>query len=308
MHRILASTLLLAATVSAFAPSAQHQQRQTPQHAVSKMPLQATKLAALPTIPNPFQSLPWNVEKAQKSQERKIKLERSKLHRELGIAQDATYEEIMEVVTEMIEDTSDRKRKIQIEVMKDKILQARLNERLAGLVSDIVSDDAKAQDDESNLEEEAIAELKDKKQPKEWNAPAWTQGLIVKPDQAHIKSQVQIWGIMSLMGLALPPFIQYANRFSWMVCVAQLSFRGMAKQEGGGGGFGVMRMGNGPGEKKHLKVAWLLGISITIVGAVVTYGLMPQWAKGHRLTPTLAFAMRNFIYGVACSYLQPYKG
>ena len=159
-----------------------------------------------------------------------------------------------------------------------------------------------------NLEEDAIAELKDKKQPKEWNAPAWTQGLIVKPDQAHIKSQVQIWGVMSLMGLALPPFIQYANRFSWMVCVAQLSFRGMAKQEGGGGGFGVMRMGNGPGEKKHLKVAWLLGISITIVGAVVTYGLMPQWAKGHRLTPTLAFAMRNFIYGVACSYLQPYKG
>mmetsp|Transcript_922 Transcript_922/g.2344 ORF Transcript_922/g.2344 Transcript_922/m.2344 type:complete len:309 (+) Transcript_922:221-1147(+) len=308
MHRILTSTLLLAATVSAFAPSAQQQQRQA-QHAVSTMPLQATKLAALPTVPNPFKSLPWNVEKAQKSQERKLKLERSKMHRELGIAQDATYEEIVEVTQRLIDDASDRKRKIQIEVMKDKILQARLNERLAGLVSDIVSDDAMAQGDESTLEgEKAIAELKDKKKPKEWNAPAWTQGLIVKPDQAHVKSQVQIWGIMSLMGLALPPFIQYANRFSWMVCVAQLSFRGMPKAEGGGGGFGVMRMGGGPGDKKHLKVAWLLGITITIVGAVVTYGFMPSWAKGHRMSPTIAFAMRNFIYGVTCSYLQPYKG
>lgn len=271
------------------------------------MPLQATKIAALPTIPNPFQSLPWNVEKAQKSHERKLKLERSKMHRELGIAQDATYEEIVEVTERMIEDTGDRKRKIQIEVMKDKILQARLNERLAGMVSDIVSDDAMYQDNESNEAEEAMAALKEKKAPKEWNAPAWTNGLIVKPDKAHIKSQVQIWGVMSLLGLALPPFIQYANRFSWMVCVAQLSFRGMAKQEGGGGGFGVMRMGNGPGDKKHLKTAWLLGITITIFGAVATYGLMPQWAKGQRLTPTIAFAMRNFIYGVACSYLQPYK-
>ena len=145
MHRILASSLLLVATASAFAPSSSttRQQQQSP----ITSSLRATKLAALaPTIPNPFHQLPWNVEKAQKSKERKLKLERSQLHRELGIAEDATYEEINEATEKMIERADgNMKRKIQIEVVKDKILQIRLNERLAGLMSDIVTKDAKAQ-------------------------------------------------------------------------------------------------------------------------------------------------------------------
>jgi hypothetical protein len=144
MHRIVVSSLLLATAVSAFAPTAQNQQ----QHLSRSLhtPHQATKLAALPSIPNPFQQLPWNVEKAQRSKERKLKLERSRLHRELGIAEDATYEEINEATETMIARADgDLKRKIQIEVIKDKILQIRLNERLAGLVSDIVTKDAKAQ-------------------------------------------------------------------------------------------------------------------------------------------------------------------
>ena len=140
MHRIVASTLLLATAVSAFAP------QQPPQQRSLHTPLQATKLAAVPSIPNPFQQLPWNVEKAQRSKERKLKLERSRLHRELGIAEDATYEEIVEATDRMIAMADgDLKRKIQIEVVKDKILQIRLNERLAGLMSDIVTKDAKAQ-------------------------------------------------------------------------------------------------------------------------------------------------------------------
>ena len=142
MHRIVATTLLLATAVSAFAPQQQHQQQQRSLYT----PLSATKLAALPSVPNPFQQLPWNVVKAQKSKERKLKLERSKLHRELGIAEDATYEEINEATEKMIAlADGDLKRKIQIEVVKDKILQIRLNERLAGLTSDIVTKDAKAQ-------------------------------------------------------------------------------------------------------------------------------------------------------------------
>lgn len=138
MHRIAALLLVVATAVSAFAPAAQQKSLQTP--------LRATKLAAMPKVPNPFQQLPWNVEKAQKSKERKLKLERSRLHRELGIAEDATYEEINEATEKMIAlSEGDLKRKIQIEVVKDKILQIRLNERLAGLMSDIVTKDAKAQ-------------------------------------------------------------------------------------------------------------------------------------------------------------------
>lgn len=302
MHRIAALLLVVASAVSAFAP-------QQPAQKSLHTPLRATKLAALPNVPNPFQQLPWNVEKAQKSKERKLKLERSRLHRELGIAEDATYEEINEATEKMISlADGDLKRKIQIEVVKDKILQIRLNERLAGLMSDIVTKDAKAQsgfETDGNKLQDQMAEAADNKK-KEWNAPAWTKGLIVKPDQAQIKGQVRLWGILSLIGLALPPFISYSNRFTWLVCIAQLSFRGMPKSESGGGGV-AMQFGSGPGGKKHLKVAWLIGLGVSFLGGVLTYGLMPAWAKGQRFTPIAVYTMRNFIYGVACCYFQPYK-
>ena len=95
-------------------------------------------------IPNPFQQLPWNVERDMKRRARKLRLERSTLHRELGIAEDATYEEIVAATDLLIARAEgDIKRKIQVEVAKDKILQLRLNERLAGLTSS--STEAKAQ-------------------------------------------------------------------------------------------------------------------------------------------------------------------
>lgn len=66
------------------------------------------------------------------------------MHRELGIAEDATYEEIVAATGELIERAgSDMKRKIKVEIAKDKILQIRLNERLAGLTD--VTTEAKAQ-------------------------------------------------------------------------------------------------------------------------------------------------------------------
>jgi len=301
MHRIAALLLVVATAVSAFAP-------QPAQQKSLHTPLRATKLAAVPNVPNPFQQLPWNVERAQKSKERKLKLERSRLHRELGIAEDATYEEINEATEKMIAlSEGDLKRKIQIEVVKDKILQIRLNERLAGLTSEIVTKDAKAQSgfeaDGNKLQEQMAEAAQNRK--KEWNAPAWTKGLIVKPDQAQIKGQVRLWGILSLIGLALPPFISYSNRFTWLVCIAQLSFRGMPKSEGGGGGV-AMQFGSAGG-KKHIKVAWLIGLAVSFAGGILTYGLMPAWAKGQRFTPIAVYTMRNFIYGVACCYFQPYK-
>jgi hypothetical protein len=106
-------------------------------------PLFAAKLA-LPIPPNLFKKLPWNVQKEQQRLARKMKLEQATLHRELGIAEDATYEEIVEATDALIMRAgSDLKRKIQIEVCKDKILQIRLNARLKGLAK--ASTDARAQ-------------------------------------------------------------------------------------------------------------------------------------------------------------------
>ncbi len=66
-----------------------------------------------------------------------MKQERAKLHRELGIAEDATYEEIVAATDMLIAQVgSDLKAKVKIEIAKDRILQIRLNERLAGLAAE----------------------------------------------------------------------------------------------------------------------------------------------------------------------------
>ena len=145
-----------------------------------------------------------------------------------------------------------------------------------------------------------------KKKDAEWQPPRWTKGLIVKPDEKQIKGQARLWGALTFAGLAFPPAIDYLNRFTWMVCIAQLSFRGMPRNDMGGG-LGIS-FDSGPGGKSHLKVAWLLGLTVSILGAMLVYGLMPAWAKGGRYTALLAFSLRNTIYAVACSYLQTYKG
>ena len=89
--------------------------------------------------------------KAEREREaRRFKQERAKLHRELGIAEDATYEEIVTATDNLIAAAgSDVKQKIKVEIAKDKILQIRLNERLAGL-----TEVSKAAREQSNFEVE----------------------------------------------------------------------------------------------------------------------------------------------------------
>lgn len=129
----------------------------------------------------------------------------------------------------------------------------------------------------------------------------------MKPDEKQVKGQARLWGGLTLAGLVFPPAIDYLNRFTWLVCIAQLSFRGMPREMTESGGLGIS-FNAGGGGKSHLKVAWLLGIAVSIAGASLVYGLMPAWAKGGRYTALLAFSMRNAIYATACSYLQAYKG
>lgn len=93
------------------------------------------RLAAAAPVPNPFQKLPWNVRKEQEREARRLKQERVKLHRQLGIAEDATYEDIVAATDRLLfEAGSNLKQKVLVEVAKDKILQYRLSERLAGYV------------------------------------------------------------------------------------------------------------------------------------------------------------------------------
>jgi hypothetical protein len=149
--------------------------------------------------------------------------------------------------------------------------------------------------------------IETKKDEVEWQAPRWTQGLIVKPNEKEVIGQARLWGALTVAGLAFPPAIDYLNRFTWLVCIAQLSFRGMPRNQVEGGGLG-MDFNAGGGGKSHLKVAWLMGLVVSIMGAVIVYGAMPAWAKGGRYTALLAFSLRNAFFAASCSYLQPYKG
>ena len=152
--QILLSLILAmtAGVVTAFAPSPAVRIAPSPAAAASNTALSAMAAAA---IPNPFKKLPWVAEKERQREARRIKSEAAKLHRQLGIVEDATYEEIVKATDNLIAAAgNDIKQKIQIEVAKDKILQIRLNERMAGLSATVK--DAKAQ---SSFEKEGYDNL-----------------------------------------------------------------------------------------------------------------------------------------------------
>ena len=136
---------------------------------------------------------------------------------------------------------------------------------------------------------------------------AWTKGLVVPPDRAHAMYQLKLWGIITSIGVALPPAQEYMQRFTWLVCVAQLTFRGMPKGMQDNGGMGPMS-GGGGGGGGHRKLAFGLGMLTWIVSSVVAYSLLPSWARAQRWTNSVAFGVQNLLFGLVSSYLQPYKG
>ena len=60
--------------------------------ATSSLP--ATPITAAAAIPNPFKKLPWNAKREREREARRLKQESAMLHRQLGITEDASYEEI----------------------------------------------------------------------------------------------------------------------------------------------------------------------------------------------------------------------
>ncbi len=134
---ILSTTLMdLVASFSSSPPALrQIRPASIPQFQI-KSSVSSLQAASTLTLPNPLKQLPWNVQKERERQVRRNKIERSKIFRQIGIAEDATYEEIVEATDRLISAAgSNLKQKIQIEIMKDQILQHRLNERLNGLLA-----------------------------------------------------------------------------------------------------------------------------------------------------------------------------
>ena len=142
-----------------------------------------------------------------------------------------------------------------------------------------------------------------------WTPPQWTQGLVVKPDEKHLQYQSKLWGFLTVLGLGLPPVIPYMGKFNWLICVAQLIYRGMPEEERERGGMGLnFGGGGGSSGKGHRKVAFALGFGIWAVGSLVLYAGMPSFVKGQRWEPLLMYSIQNLFFFLASCYLQPYKG
>ena len=187
---LLSATTAIAATygndggsvAAAFAPhhtvslSSSSRQRQSSSTS-SSSPLNSAISAILPNInksllPNPYESLPWNIERQEKRRARRLSIDNAALFRELGLPEDATYEDVSARTEHLIElthllDVDDAagsggaaaknesiKRRIKIEIARDKIYQIRLNERISGVRAE--QDDAARV---SKLEESGIEGL-----------------------------------------------------------------------------------------------------------------------------------------------------
>lgn len=213
-------------------------------------------------IPNPFKALPWNQRKEQERETRKLKMESARLHRELGIADDATFEEIMDVTGTLIQNAElekDVKKKIRVEVAKDRIMQIKLNERLAGLT--VLTEDAKAQSrlEEADEDDEELypdTATTSSSSPS-LSMPGFLQGIIKKPDEKWRNKQLKVFGILTGTCWVLPPMAEKVIMINWLFAAGQVGRRGMTTSGGGEGG-GDFNPYEGRRNKPHQRTAILL--------------------------------------------------
>lgn len=161
---LLSTAALTAATTCyAFAPSSSHSSNQRTTTTRSFAPLNSSAISAVPIskkIPNPYQNLPWVTEREEKRKQRRLTHDNAALFRELGLPEDATYEDVASKTKHLISLTEDLpknegiKKRIKIEIARDKIYQIRLNERISGVRAE--QDDAARV---SKLEEEGVEGL-----------------------------------------------------------------------------------------------------------------------------------------------------
>lgn len=256
------------------------------------------------SIPNPFKALPWNAKKEQEREQRRLKTEGAKLHRELGIPDDATFEEITEVTQILIakaEAEGDVKKKIKVEVAKDKIMQIKLNERLAGLTT--LTDDAKAQSRLEEADEDDEDLYPEEKAPREFKLPGFLP-LIKKPDEQWRNKQIKVFGIMTLICWVLPPMAEKIIMINWLFAAGQVGRRGMS---------GDIEADFNPYEgkrtKPHQRTAIFLSLLLWISLKVWT-GLLGnvKYAFGARYAVVIEATLMNAALGLFTAYAQTYKG
>lgn len=313
--RLAAAALASAALGGAFAPSPLRPR-------TTSRPLTA-RAAALPAIvADPYRNLPWNVARREAREARRLTYDNAALFRELGLPEDATYEDVAAMTEHLIGLTAGLpknealKKKIKIEIARDKIYQIRLNERISGVRQE-QEDAARV----SKLEDEGIDGLiamtttsaDDILKPKAKlriplfsNLFEWFQSIYTPPDEAWRKRCITVWGLATLACLALPPLVENFSPMQWLPAGGMIGFRGMPVPEGGEGGFNPYR---GKRNKKHNLQAIAIAIPAWVLARSVSH-----WAVAH--VPFMAASKSAdwfrfaIVQGLLCTlvmYTQTYK-
>jgi hypothetical protein len=243
---------------------------------------------------NPLKKLPWNVQKEKEREERRMKQEGAKLYRELGVAEDATFEEIQEATQNLLmRYEGDLKKKVKVEITKDKIMQLRLNQRLGGLLKE--TKEAKA---DSYLKEDAD---EFKKVKREFKPPAWTRGLIVKPSSQWRDNCIIFFGGSAVLGIFMPSAAGGLRFISFLLGAGFLAKRGTPPSEPGQ-----------PYRERvgiHTPLAFLFAfvtyvLSLAVASSVT--GSIPAIAD-NKIREGIENMIVSLSIGLVTAYVQPYQ-
>eukprot|EP00593_Proboscia_inermis_P006029 CAMPEP_0171304306 /NCGR_PEP_ID=MMETSP0816-20121228/14037_1 /TAXON_ID=420281 /ORGANISM="Proboscia inermis, Strain CCAP1064/1" /LENGTH=280 /DNA_ID=CAMNT_0011784303 /DNA_START=206 /DNA_END=1048 /DNA_ORIENTATION=+ len=252
--------------------------------------------AKMAKIPNPLKNLPWVIEKESQREKNRLRYEASKLYRELGVAEDANYEDITQAAKNLeMRYEGDIKAQIKVGIAKDKIQQIRLSQRTAGLF--IEASDAKA---EEWLEKSAKASGKPVRKSEDKPDGLFNGYIsIVKPNAAWRQRVLVLYGIISGIGWVFQGMAGPLSLSNWLWTAGLLSLRGRKEE-------GPMRMGRRRMMDKKQLVAFPLGFFIFIIG----YSLGNFVTKvvptltGNRIEKPLQCLITCLFSGIAVAYIQ----
>lgn len=280
--------------------------------------------ASLPkvSISNPYKNLPWNVEREERREERRLVTENAALFRQLGLPQDATYEDVDRVtkhliaMTESLPKNEAIKKRIKIEIARDKIYQIRLNERITGVRNEQIEAAVADKWDEGGVD--ALQELTDSvddivKPKKKLRIPVisgmieYGQSIYTPPDPAWRKRMIYFWGGTTLFCIILPNLIEQFMAFSWFPAGGTIGFRGMPQPEGGPN-YNPWR---GKRNKKSQVQAMGLALPIWVMARGIAFDLITPTRFPNMTARTVDICRFMIVQAgmfTACSFIQTYKG
>jgi hypothetical protein len=251
-----------------------------------------------------------------------LEFDNAALFRELGLPVDATYEDIKDKTDALIgmyKAQNDIKKRIQVEVARDKIYMLRLNERVAGVSKPNwgaqLADAYDRKGSEGLMEitgqDEALKEI----QRERFRIPIfgglaeYMASVFVPPDEAWGKRCSVIWGLSTLVCLINPPLTESFARVNWLAAGGMMGYRGMPGMDAADreAGYNPFR---GKRNKIHQVRAMGIAIAVWVMAKAFAETFVMKWPVlvASRSCEWFKFAIVQGVLGLSTAYIQTYTG